>query len=40
MGKGLGAASLGGGFGLQPITRGLRSKAKGLYPTKTTGAGE
>ena len=40
MGKGLGAASLGGGFGLNSITRGLTPRAKGLYPNKTSGAGE
>ncbi len=43
MGKGccgLGASSLGSGFGLQPISRGLNSRAKGLYPNKTSGAGE
>ena len=38
MANGLG--SLSKGFGLQPITRGLAPRAKGLYPTKTTGAGQ
>ena len=38
MPKGLGSMS--NGFGLQPVTRGLAPRAKGLYPTKTTGAGE
>ena len=38
MGKGLG--SLGKGFGLQPITKGIGlNKAKGLYPSKGKGLG-
>ncbi len=43
MGKsccGLGAASLGSGFGMQSMSRGLKPRAKGLYPNKTSGAGE
>ena len=40
MAKGLGSTSLGGGFGLQSMSRGLTPKAKGLYPNKTSGLGE